>query len=423
MRTSADGAGRRSPLPPWRRWRKKPRWSSLLRCFGADLLDWCVHRWRPRAGQPNGACRGVEACADLPQCAAYLLALLPLVGWYAYHFHRTGHVFGNPDYLRYNVGATLTPLRILLRRVMRLWHATRLHESLRAHRRRAAFVWSARRERRSRVTPPAAKRQLRPCASGWQRSDHRQPPTSQLLLAPGGAGAGGGVLRRRRSPAGALHDSRHSAGGAAGGQRAPIAMPRAGSGGSPDAPQRLWQRCCFNPPWFISPEDNLTWTDFVRMHQQAARYVEQHYAGGAHPYRLARSDELNRPFLGYVAKPLTVVRLENFTAEEILRAAAATRKRTSTLWWPSPPNTSRRADSSSTFRAGRHADAATSTSTRICRRRRLRACCMDASSGRTATPGEWIAVIEIDKIRNARMEPRAKFQGFKVSQVSRFARR
>jgi hypothetical protein len=40
-----------------------------------------------------------------------------------------------------------------------------------------------------------------------------------------------------------------------------------------------------------------------------------------------------------------------------------------------------------------------------------------------ATPGEWIAVIEIDKIRDARLEPSARFQSFKVSQVSRFVRR
>ena len=49
--------------------------------------------------------------------------MLPLLGWYAYHFHRTGHVLGNPDYLRYNVGATVTPWRILIALAMRLWHA------------------------------------------------------------------------------------------------------------------------------------------------------------------------------------------------------------------------------------------------------------------------------------------------------------
>ena len=76
----------------------------------------------------------------------------------------------------------------------------------------------------------------------------------------------------------------------------------------------------FNPPWSISPEDNLTWAHFVRMHQEAARYVEKHYPNDRILTAWPASDELNRPFLGYVAQPLTVVRVENFSAEEILRA-------------------------------------------------------------------------------------------------------
>ena len=86
---------------------------------GAAGLD-CAYRWWPQL-----AAQVVPAAAARWRSARrYLLALLPLVGWYAYHFHRTGHVFGNPDYLRYNVGATVTPLRILIALWMRLWHAT-----------------------------------------------------------------------------------------------------------------------------------------------------------------------------------------------------------------------------------------------------------------------------------------------------------
>ncbi|HEX4714135.1 MAG TPA: glycosyltransferase family 39 protein, partial [Ktedonobacteraceae bacterium] len=32
--------------------------------------------------------------------------------WYAYHYAKTGYVFGNPEFFRYNVAATLSPLRI-----------------------------------------------------------------------------------------------------------------------------------------------------------------------------------------------------------------------------------------------------------------------------------------------------------------------
>ena len=42
-------------------------------------------------------------------------------GWYAYHYSRTGMVFGNPEFFRYNVAGTLQPLRILLALLIRLW--------------------------------------------------------------------------------------------------------------------------------------------------------------------------------------------------------------------------------------------------------------------------------------------------------------
>src|SRR5208337_3995154 len=62
-----------------------------LTLFAADLLGGFAFRWWPQ--------RAAKWCLPrrtLWQCAAWLLALLPLVGWYAYHFHHTGHVFGNP---------------------------------------------------------------------------------------------------------------------------------------------------------------------------------------------------------------------------------------------------------------------------------------------------------------------------------------
>ena len=45
--------------------------------------------------------------------AAWLCAcVLPLAAWYAYHYAKTGFLFGNPEFLRYNAQATLAPLRI-----------------------------------------------------------------------------------------------------------------------------------------------------------------------------------------------------------------------------------------------------------------------------------------------------------------------
>ena len=53
--------------------------------------------------------------------AALLIPIIPLSLWYAYHYSRTGFVFGNPEFFRYNVQATMQPLRIFLTFLMRLW--------------------------------------------------------------------------------------------------------------------------------------------------------------------------------------------------------------------------------------------------------------------------------------------------------------
>ena len=48
--------------------------------------------------------------------------MLPLALWFLYHHHRTGFYLGNPQYLRYNLQATVNPLRIVLAMLIRLWH-------------------------------------------------------------------------------------------------------------------------------------------------------------------------------------------------------------------------------------------------------------------------------------------------------------
>ena len=58
---------------------------------------------------------------------AALLLLIPpatLLPWYAYFRHRTGYIFGNPEFLHYNATSTLSPLRILLALVHRMLQLT-----------------------------------------------------------------------------------------------------------------------------------------------------------------------------------------------------------------------------------------------------------------------------------------------------------
>src|SRR5207247_10730217 len=50
-----------------------------------------------------------------------LVPLIPLGAWYGFHYFCTRYVFGNPEFFRYNVQATLHPLRVLLALLIRLW--------------------------------------------------------------------------------------------------------------------------------------------------------------------------------------------------------------------------------------------------------------------------------------------------------------
>jgi hypothetical protein len=370
-----------------------------LTLLGADLLGWCAYRWFA-GGRPALAANALAARAlvdkwclprrTLGQCAAWLLALLPLAGWYGYHFHRTGHVFGNPDYLRYNVGATVTPLRILVAGWMRLWHATGYMNMFVLTAAALLLLWNAR-----QPNAPA------PTAAAIAANVQLLLALVVLAQAAEFSVVGGALLARYMIPA------------------IPLVILLAVNVLRRYAPRwQWWVAGCaaaflaalfFNPPWFISPEDNLTWASYVRMHQQAAHYVEQHYAEDRILTAWTASDELNRPFLGYVAKPLSVVRLENFTAEEILRAqqqpesfdvvvAFSTKYAPPRSLFQHIPGWTRLQTRYFDF----HQDLPAATIARMLHGRIV---------WQEATTGEWIAVIEIDKIRNAKFK------------VSRFARR
>jgi Dolichyl-phosphate-mannose-protein mannosyltransferase len=375
-----------------------------LTLFAADLLSWFADRWWPAWAAKWCLPRRNRSWLGLAQSAAWLLALLPLAGWYAYHFHRTGHVLGNPDYLRYNVGATVTPWRILIAGWMRLWHAMGYMNLFVLTAAALLLRWNA------RAAGAMATSHIR-----QQKADVGHlpeiAPNIQLLLGlvvlaqvAEFSVVGGALLARYMIPA------------------IPLVILLAVHVLRRYAPRWQWwiagcaaafvAALLFNPPWFISPEDNLTWTRFVEMHQRAARYVEQRYAGERILTAWPASDELNRPFLGYVERTLTVVHVENFTAGEMLRAAqqeesfdvvVAFSSKFEPLrgWMPHIAGWTRAQMRYFDF----HQDLAAASIARLLHGRIV---------WQEASPGEWIAVIEIDKVRDAS----ARFESFKVSQVS-----
>jgi hypothetical protein len=78
-----------------------------------------------------------------------------------------------------------------------------------------------------------------------------------------------------------------------------------------------------NPPYGFAPEDNLAYRDYIRLHQRAEAFLTSRYPHARVLTAWPASDELSRPYLGYVAKPLQVLKIEDFTAEELLSAADA----------------------------------------------------------------------------------------------------
>ena len=77
----------------------------------------------------------------------------------------------------------------------------------------------------------------------------------------------------------------------------------------------------WNPPYGFSPEDNLAYRDYVQLHEKAERFLEARYPMSRVLTAWPASDELTRAWLGYVTRPMQVVRVEDFSLDEALSAA------------------------------------------------------------------------------------------------------
>jgi hypothetical protein len=235
------------------------------------------------------------------QSAAVLLSAVPLLLWYAYHHHRTGYVFGNPGYLQYNLGATVDPVRIFVALGIRLWHAFGYMN---------LFVLT--------IAAGVVSREPVVAENGRERKGIDREPKMLLALiilahVVAFSIVGGAALARYMLPV------------------IPLVILLAIA--TLYRHMRAWSVWCvlsaaafvlalvFNPPWRIAPEDNLAYSDFVHLHADAAAFLQKNHPGATVLTAWPGSDELNRPFLGYVKKPMTVVRVEDFSPQQMLAAA------------------------------------------------------------------------------------------------------
>ncbi|HEY1270577.1 MAG TPA: glycosyltransferase [Terriglobales bacterium] len=230
-----------------------------------------------------------------------VLSLVPLAGWLLYHYSRTGYVFGNPEFYRYNVQATLHPVRILLAAMMRVWQMVGyLH------------LWV--------LSLAAALGMFRPPLRDQTGVRPRIAIPIQLVFGvlivvyvTAMSVLGGAVLARYLLPV------------------LPLGIILCVS--------TIWRRVetwkpvlaivvlgfvaawFVNPPYGFSFEDNLAYRDYIVLHRNAEDFLAARFPHARVLTAWPASDELTRPYLGYVKHPLNVVRIENFSLQELVPAA------------------------------------------------------------------------------------------------------
>ena len=239
-----------------------------------------------------------------------IVPVIPLAAWYLYHYIHTGFIFGNPEFLRYNLQGNLTPLRIVLAFLLRLWQTVGyLNLYLLTIACLVAMKYSA---QGISAKESSVGGEYRPRIDVSHQLALLTVATVYLLAM---SVLGGAVLARYMLPI------------------VPLVILISVS--------TIWRRLRFwktvlgivaasfiaalliNPPYGFSPEDNLAYADYIRLHQGAENFIETRYPHARVLTAWPGSDELSRPYLGYVQNPVKVVRIEDFTAEQLVAASDA----------------------------------------------------------------------------------------------------
>ncbi len=76
-----------------------------------------------------------------------------------------------------------------------------------------------------------------------------------------------------------------------------------------------------NPPYRFAPEDNLSYADSIRLQQQAIHQAITRYPEETILTAWPIADDLTKPELGYMRRPVPVETIDNFSLPQIQRAA------------------------------------------------------------------------------------------------------
>ncbi len=236
--------------------------------------------------------------------ALLLISIVPLALWFAYHRLRTGFFFGNPEFFVYNVSGPLTPLRIAISLLLRLWQMLGYMNMWLLT---LATIWAMR--------YPALMEndgtERRRISLGAQYRIAAVLCANLILFSL----IGGAVLARYLLPT------------------YPLIILIGISTLRRRIPEWKWAvglilagfvlALFSNPFGFVPPEDNLSYRNYVILHKQAADYLQQHDPNARVLTAWTATDELSKPFLGYVHHPMQVVRIDDFSAQQIELARMA----------------------------------------------------------------------------------------------------
>jgi hypothetical protein len=240
--------------------------------------------------------------------AIALIPVLPLLGWLLYHHAVTGRFFGNADFYQYNVTQSLNPLRFLLALMQRVWHLFGTMNMLALTAATAVAMFF----------PPVIDSAADSTGDSTVVRPRIAVPVqlqfALIMLAHLLAFSllGGALLTRYLLPV----------------------YPLVIMIGMSTLHRRIsrweWPAALmvivfvlglfFDPPYRFAPEDNLTYKDFVDLHFKAAKFMEQHEQNSTILTAWPATDELTRPYLGYVTQPFPLVQVQDFTVEEMIKA-------------------------------------------------------------------------------------------------------
>jgi len=276
---------------------------------------------------------------------AYLAPLLALIAWVGFYHHATGFWTGNREYLHYNLYSTLHPVRALLTLLRRLYETfVGGFNWLLTVGAIAGIVWARRKKPGANLEAPVipAKPVLREGRGAGTRSAN--PLETPVIPVKAGI-----YSANRDTPVIPAKAGIHSLFFLGGWLIAAYLVMLSVVGGAilpryllpifppliliaviliwrlPRAAARavmVLTLGCFVWAWFLNPpfpfpyEDNLTYADFIRLHERAAQLLQAQAGNERILTAWPASDELARPFLGYVRQPLNVVALQDFGRQD-----------------------------------------------------------------------------------------------------------